>query len=268
MQYHVAKNGEKFGPFDKDEVYRRLVAGELLGTDLGWHEGLAEWEPLAKLLPPPQASPVFAAPGIFGVTPAPFALSSAPRQETSGLAIASLVCGILGLLFWLPSIPAIIMGHLGRSEIKRSAGTRKGGGMALAGLIMGYLGVVWVAVLFSIAVPAFSKARENAQQMKVVLNAKQLVLALKMYSADHEGKYPPTLETLYQEQITTDRRLLEFPAQMNVPGQGWEYRGATLTDRSGGNSILLVTKKADASKKKIVARNDGSVAVVKESEVP
>jgi hypothetical protein len=45
MQYHVAKNGEKSGPFEKEEVYRRLVSGELSGSDLGWCEGMAEWEP-------------------------------------------------------------------------------------------------------------------------------------------------------------------------------------------------------------------------------
>ena len=110
MQYHVAKNGEKSGPFDKEEVYRRLVAGELSGSDLGWHEGMAEWEPLSKLIPPPtpQVQSVFAAPG-GGVLPTPV---STP-QGTSGLAIASLVCGILAFLtLGLTGLPAVITGHL------------------------------------------------------------------------------------------------------------------------------------------------------------
>jgi hypothetical protein len=263
MQYHVAKNGEKFGPLDKDEVYRRLVAGELLGTDLGWHEGLAGWEPLAKLLPPPLTQPVFAELGIFGSTPAPFALSSSARQETSGLAIASLVCGILGLLLFLPSIPAIILGHLGRSEIKSSPGTRTGAGMALAGLIMGYLGLVWIAIFCSLAVPDFTKVQQQAEQITVVNHARRLVRALKTYSAEHEGKYPPTLDTLFDGQILTqaDRKLLEFPPQMNVRGQEWEYHGAELTESSPGDAILLISKKPDHAKKKIVARNDGSVVV-------
>lgn len=266
MQYHVAKNGEKSGPLDKEEVYRRLVAGELSGTDLGWHEGMAEWEPLSKLLPPPQAQPVFA-PSVS------HSVAVSLPQGTSGLAIASLICGILVFLsFGLAGLPAVITGHLGLSAIRKSGGTLGGRGMAIAGLVMGYMGfaLIFVAILASLAVPAFTMVQQQGLQMKVVNNAKQLVIAMKQYAADHEGKYPPTLDTLFDGQILTqaDRKLLEFPGQMNVPGQGWDYRGATLTDHSEGNAILLVTKKADRTKKKIVAHNDGSVEAVRESVVP
>ena len=263
MQYHVAKNGEKSGPFDKEEVYRRLVAGELTGTDLGWHEGLDGWEPLAKLIPPPQAQPVFAA-------STPHAAAAAP-QGTSGLAIASLVCGILVFLtFGLAGLPAVITGHLGLSAIKKSSGTLGGRGMAIAGLIMGYLGfaLIFLAVLASLAVPAFTMVQQRGLQMKVVINAKQLVVGMKQYAADHEGNYPPSLDTLFDEQILTDRKLLEFPGSLNVPGQGWDYRGAGLTDRSDGRAIILATKKSVGSKMKIIAHNDGSAEVVKETEMP
>ena len=264
MQYHVAKNGEKSGPFEKEEVYRRLVAGELTGADLGWHEGLAEWEPLAELLPPPQAQPVFA-------TSASHSVAVTAPQGTSGLAIASLVCGILVFLtFGLAGLPAVITGHLGLSAIRKSGGALGGRSMAIAGLVMGYLGfgLTFLAILASLAVPAFSAVQQQGQQMKVVNNARQLVIALKQYAAEHEGKYPPTLETLFEEQILTDRKILEFPTHLNVPGQGWDYRGATLTDHSERNIVLLVTKQADRSKKKIVAHNDGSVEVVKEKDAP
>ena len=58
--------------------------------------------------------------------------------ETSGKATASLILGILAyiILPFLAAIPAIILGHLALSEIKKSAGL-KGNGMATAG-------VVWV----------------------------------------------------------------------------------------------------------------------------
>ena len=270
MQYHVAKNGEKSGPFDKEEVYRRLVAGELSGTDLGWHEGLAEWEPLAKLIPPPQPPPLAAGSGVFGPVSAQPAVVATP-QGTSGLAIASLICGILVFVtFGLAGLAAVITGHMALSRIRKSAGALKGRGMAIAGLVMGYLGfgLTFIAILASLAVPAFTMVQQQGLQMKVVVNARQLVLGAKQYAADHDGKYPPTLDTLFDEQILTDRKLLEFPGSLNVPGQGWEYRGAELTDRSDGRAVVLVTKKAVGRKKKIVARNDGSAEVVKESDVP
>ena len=70
----------------------------------------------------------------------------APRQ-TSTYAVISLVAGILGwsLLPFLGSIGAIIFGHLGRSEIRRSNGQMEGDGLAIAGLILGWLSVaMWV----------------------------------------------------------------------------------------------------------------------------
>lgn len=69
------------------------------------------------------------------------------QQQTSGAAIASLVFGILSLLvsWWslgIPSIIAIISGHIARSNIKRSKGTLGGDGLAIGGLIMGYLTIL------------------------------------------------------------------------------------------------------------------------------
>jgi hypothetical protein len=60
---------------------------------------------------------------------------------TNALAVASLVCGISQVFFWLlTGIPAIIMGHIARRQIKQRG--EQGDGMALAGLILGYIGLV------------------------------------------------------------------------------------------------------------------------------
>lgn len=267
MQYHVAKNGEKSGPFEKEEIYRRLVSGELSGSDLGWCEGMAEWEPLSKLIPPPTTG---AAP-VFGPARSTVSAPVVAAEGTSGMAVGSMICGILGLLFWLPCIPAVILGHMGLSAIKKSAGALKGHGMAMAGLVMGYIMIAalpLIAILASLAVPAFTAVQMQGNQMKAVNNAKQIVLGMKQYAVDNDGKYPGTLDVLFDEQILMDRRLLEFPAQMNVPGQGWEYLGAGHTDTDPGNLVILRSKKADRTKKVIVARNDGSVAVERESSGP
>jgi len=62
-------------------------------------------------------------------------------QKTNGLAIASLILGIVGV-----SILAIILGHVGLNQIKRNG--EQGRGMALAGVILGYIGfagtVIWI----------------------------------------------------------------------------------------------------------------------------
>lgn len=269
MSYFVAKNGEKSGPLERDEVYRRLVAGELTGTDLGWCEGMGEWEPLSKLFPP-QAPPISGSAPVFGPTPGQSYPAAASAPKTSGLAIASMICGILSFFTCgLSGIPAIITGHMARSQIKKSLGVIGGNGLALAGLITGYLGfcITLVSMLASLAIPAFSMVQTQGLQMKAVSNAKQIVIGMKQYAADHDGKYPPTLDPLFDEQILNDRKLLEFPGSLNVPGQGWEYLGAGHTDSDPGNVIILMSRMADRTKKKIVAHNDGSVEVVRESEL-
>jgi Domain of unknown function (DUF4190) len=51
---------------------------------------------------------------------------------------------VLGIvwIFWLGSILAVVFGHVALSQIKRSMGALTGRGMAIAGLILGYLGIV------------------------------------------------------------------------------------------------------------------------------
>lgn len=62
---------------------------------------------------------------------------------TSTMAIISLIGGIAGwtILPFLGSIAAIICGHIAKSEIKKSAGTVGGNGLATAGLVLGYLSI-------------------------------------------------------------------------------------------------------------------------------
>jgi hypothetical protein len=58
---------------------------------------------------------------------------------TNAMAIASLICGIGQMMFWpLITIPAIVLGHVARRQIRRTG--EQGSGLALAGLILGYIG--------------------------------------------------------------------------------------------------------------------------------
>jgi hypothetical protein len=58
-------------------------------------------------------------------------------RKTSGLAIASLVCSLAGLLL-IPLVLGIVFGFVARSQIKNSNGTQGGEGLALAGIIIGF----------------------------------------------------------------------------------------------------------------------------------
>jgi uncharacterized protein DUF4190 len=67
----------------------------------------------------------------YGYAPQP------PRQQEQGMAIASLVCSLVGIFFCFPAIAGIIFGHVGYSKAKR--GEAGGQGMAQAGMIIGYV---------------------------------------------------------------------------------------------------------------------------------
>jgi uncharacterized RDD family membrane protein YckC len=51
MEIWIGRDGERLGPFPDSEVRARLRRGEFTGEDLGWHDGLPDWQPLATLFP-------------------------------------------------------------------------------------------------------------------------------------------------------------------------------------------------------------------------
>ena len=64
----------------------------------------------------------------------------------NGLAIASMISGFL-FFTSIGAVLAIVFGHIARRQIARSSGWQPGGGMALAGLLMGYAGVALIVVV-------------------------------------------------------------------------------------------------------------------------
>ncbi len=85
--------------------------------------------------------------------------SPVPYRQTSSLAVVSLVCGILSwiLLPFLGSLVAIITGHMARKEIQSAPERFDGDGLAVGGLVLGYLqlALIVLGVLFLLAVVLF-----------------------------------------------------------------------------------------------------------------
>lgn len=87
----------------------------------------------------------------LGVMPYQAAYYPAVTTPTSGLAIGALVCGIAELFtLGFASVPAVILGHLARAQIKRTG--ERGDGLAIAGLVLGYLGIgIWTLIIIALA---------------------------------------------------------------------------------------------------------------------
>ncbi len=130
--------------------------------------------------------------------------ASGQAQKTSGMAIASLICGIF---FCIPltSILALIFGIIGINQTK--GGRAKGHGIAIAGTVLGGVGLVlipFMALMISILLPSLNKARETANRAKCASNMHQIGLAILLYQNDNHHAYPPDLQTLAQaEPIST-----------------------------------------------------------------
>lgn len=116
-----------------------------------------------------------------------------PRPRTSGLAIASLILGLLAL----PSCGAtglvgLILGVVALSMISTSAEPLGGRGAAIWGIVLSAVGMVLsvVLVLSAILMPALVAARGQARSVVMMSQGKQLALAMLIYADDHDGRLP------------------------------------------------------------------------------
>jgi hypothetical protein len=86
----------------------------------------------------------------------PAAWPAAPRG-TNSLAVASLICGVGQFVLGpLPTIPAIVLGHMARREIRRTG--EDGNAVATTGLVLGWTGaslMLLVALVVLAIVVAF-----------------------------------------------------------------------------------------------------------------
>ncbi len=96
--------------------------------------------------PPPMPYPYVSSNGYGTMMPG--------ARRTNGMAVASLVCSLVAIfLGGIPAILGIIFGFVARSQIRKSNGSQKGDGLALAGIIIGFvslaLGILLIGVLLA-----------------------------------------------------------------------------------------------------------------------
>jgi hypothetical protein len=76
-----------------------------------------------------------------------------PAGPTNGMAITALVCGVASFVVGITFIPAIVCGHIAQRQIRQTG--EQGGGLALAGLILGYVGgTLFFGLVLAVAVIA------------------------------------------------------------------------------------------------------------------
>jgi Domain of unknown function (DUF4190) len=116
--------------------------------------------------------------------------------QNSNKAIASLVCGVL-FMCAPASIAAVVLGHLALIDIKRTAGRMAGKGMAIAGLILGYLGIALTAIYMVFMVFMFRTTMGRGiptNEAAAITTMRAYDQALKSYAGKcPQQGYPATL---------------------------------------------------------------------------
>jgi hypothetical protein len=117
------------------------------------------------------------------MTPAP--------TKTSGMAIASLVCGILALCIAVPGLLGVIFGILALREINRSGGAIGGTGLAIGGLVTSAIGVLVVGLVgASMLLPSLSRAKAKSSRIKCVNNLSSIGKATLGFHQENNGRTP------------------------------------------------------------------------------
>jgi len=104
------------------------------------------------------------------------------------LAIASLITSLLPF-FLITPIVAVVLGHISLSQIKRSAGRLKGSGLAIAGLVLGYLSFLpIILIVAAIVIPNLLRARIAANESSAMASVRTLNTAEATYALAHPEK--------------------------------------------------------------------------------
>ncbi len=241
----LGTDGKEYGPVSAEALRQWIAQKRAVATTSIQAEGSSEWKPLSAF--PEFAEALAAAPAV--VPPAmsvPVGTPALGPTKTSGLAIASLVCGVLGI-FCLPALAGVGLGIAALVSISRSKGQLRGQGLAIAGLCLS--GFMMLAIGPAMMLPALARAKAKANRASCVNNLKQVGLGARIYANDNKGVFPPDFLTMSNE-LNTPRILVcpedtkhtrvltwaEFDPRKNL---SYEYLQPGITEGDAVNKVVF-----------------------------
>lgn len=154
--WYYSRDNTQQGPVSDLEIRSLISTRQITEETMIWREGMEGWLPL-KDVQDFQSAAVDPAtstntPASYTTPQSPSGIAPGTAATTDGLAIASLVCGILSIAFCglFTGIPAVICGHKSLNKIKANPSMVGGKVLAIIGLVTGYLSIA-ISVLILIA---------------------------------------------------------------------------------------------------------------------
>ena len=182
---------KEYGPISADVLRQWIAERRADGRTLVQAAGTTAWRPLAEF---PEFAEALAAgprpPVAGGPAPVPTSMPALPAK-TSGMAVTSMVLGILGFCTMITSLIGLPLGIISLIKIKGSGGRLQGQGFAIAGICTSGLSLLMLPFFAALTLPAFAKAKQRAQAIQCVSQMKQLALGLRMYANDNKDTFPP-----------------------------------------------------------------------------
>jgi prepilin-type processing-associated H-X9-DG protein len=182
----IGSDQKEYGPVSSDQIQQWIVLGRVNAQTKMQLDG-GEWKTLADF--PEFAAALSARRTVPAAGPPPV---SAPPQKTNGLAIASLVLGILGFISCgVTALIGLILGIVSMNQVRKSNGTQGGGGIALAGTVVSAVFLLFIIPLSAaMLLPALATAKGRAMTIQCANNMRQLSQAARLYAGDHKDHFP------------------------------------------------------------------------------
>jgi hypothetical protein len=150
----IGANQVEYGPITADQLRQWIAEGRADANTRVKLEGTEDWRVLSSF--PEFSATLTPVPGFPG-TIAPNVSYSSQRPRTNPMALTGMIMGILSILVgWICcsgpvfSILGITFSAIGISQINKNPGGETGKGMAITGLVLSILGILFFVVIFAL----------------------------------------------------------------------------------------------------------------------
>lgn len=204
------------------------------------------------------------------------------KPKTSGLAIAALVCGVLSFCtMGVAGLVAVVLGIMAVSAVNKSDGQQAGKGLAVGGIALGAVGMLFGVGLILALIPALNSARNTALMTQDMSTGRQLAVALISYAIDNDGQFPTDLGELdvyaggnasfesafgtgAPSGLTLTPQAEEFdPALLKKRGGFWYVLGGLELDSGSPATIMAFSRHVSPDQpSRVVVYLDGHVNLV------
>jgi prepilin-type processing-associated H-X9-DG protein len=203
----IGADGKEYGPITANQLRQWVTQGRANTATQVRLEESPEWQALGSI---PEFAEALSQPPVFPNLPP---VAPAPAK-TSGLAIASLILGLLGIACGFTAIVGLVLGIVALVQINKSQGRLRGQGLAIAGVI---ISGIFILVMPAMLLPALAKAKARAQSINCVNNVKQIALAVVIHAQANTNRCPPAASwcDAIQPELAAASQVLVCPAGDN-----------------------------------------------------